>query len=1508
MRRHALSMSVALAVAAPCALAQIRPSEAPAPDELRRLEAPGHSAAAERLNSLDPRSAVRVGPPDLSVAAPRGTPPFDYFDGFETYEIDPDPSDQNFVGIRNQTAPSGEPVNASSFLIAVDAAHPSLPASLSPPPDPFMGGPPQSGDRDPNVDQVLMNAQGILGERFVGSLLGVHWEHARFGMSADEPLISTMDFFFEDHATASSFNWHSNSLGVVISIVLFGGKGSSHDFADPATGEVRRPVVLGRTNNGQSGVSSFVAPPIDPAVGLPTFEKKLGEWFTVAFVSDIDLGMRIFIRDSETDGSGAILIDDPLDVPGFEIGWTQIYPGAETVNIGAAGGAQVWTGYGIAVDRNGQEATATPPIGNFLDSMFTVIGFDPDENEAPDFTPANSFLDNYTVIGAPLDGGLQPKRRLPFIDDLERAVPGPISAHGWRESLVNVALVVDDPVFNTTPPPGSDGGAPSNSALIITFNDNSNPRWEVGISDPTGEATRLWADGGEPGVVSATLRTDKTAARAVRVHDGDLDQTSEWLWMGVTDPADDSLDDRFHIRLPNPLFDRALLTLPGLNVDEAPDLGVNAETLNWPTTTVVPPETDPAFLAELILFGDGTAEWRIDGAPLVFDPAFYSLDPALEAHLQGADPDGAPPFSRFPTDLRTITDFELWTGANTGAAQARLRVDDVLIDGTERRRAPGPAFDLPYADDFSNYALDEPLANQGETPFRSIGNLGFSVAQTPIDGLEIESQLPVDPETLWCRYEIAEVVQRFEFDGTPLPNEWPVTTGDVLHVRRPLLREEAPPCPADLFGDDGMVGSADLALLLGSWGDPGATDLDDSGATGSTDLALLLGSWGPCPLGAVKPFSCPEPETAPNVGNLILRDGSGSLAEQPVKVALLDPAEVESDGVGDGADLHLTLGRYEPGRLFCRYELTQLPEPQIDPDTGELFDCPWQIGDVVAVDPPFGENIFGQINCPGFVNGAMPSPSRFNVESVDGCLTCDDGRWVNVDTASDPACDASQNDITLVAGLLDACDIVGYADAGETSARWGLPLGFFSDARASAVVDASSETDGATAQPIDPSGLFDEVAGFTNPETVETNGAITLVNSALPEAFAENGGVVRLCWDLYLQDVNTQHDFEIVGREKTDLRLIAPIARLVFGGPDIKPVYSSDGATIPVPQENIGIEIANPNTGGLFHQPEFIFVDTGVAAPLNQWFRVCLELNENGEYWVGMNLSGIPGGPGGPIATGGDGLGDRPELYDQNLPGAHPDAVLIARDSVEIPTTGVVVDLISLGRPSEGPCTGEIPVINSVTGFSVESPLDPEGDGFGAQPPVQIRALAPDAPAPNGASATTDDQYCFYDLRNITPGDAPPPVIDVDHLTGEPFDFSPADGVADTRPARPNDTLAIRWGSPAGSPVTSFEGCPDVAPFEFVDAAGTTIASGEWRLLGDAFDEPQRTPIIGGVSNPAGPGETPIENARSYDFFGEGPKAPMLMAEFVTIPAGPAPELRSRWWLDNLTLEEVPAP
>lgn len=81
------------------------------------------------------------------------------------------------------------------------------------------------------------------------------------------------------------------------------------------------------------------------------------------------------------------------------------------------------------------------------------------------------------------------------------------------------------------------------------------------------------------------------------------------------------------------------------------------------------------------------------------------------------------------------------------------------------------------------------------------------------------------------------------------PIRWAYETTPNTPVVIPALFEFPPPpspCP-DLNGD-GFIGSADLGILLGSWGpQQGPADLNGDGIVNSADLAFILGSWGPCP-------------------------------------------------------------------------------------------------------------------------------------------------------------------------------------------------------------------------------------------------------------------------------------------------------------------------------------------------------------------------------------------------------------------------------------------------------------------------------------------------------------------------------------------------------------------------------------------------------------------------------------------------------------------------------------
>ena len=73
-------------------------------------------------------------------------------------------------------------------------------------------------------------------------------------------------------------------------------------------------------------------------------------------------------------------------------------------------------------------------------------------------------------------------------------------------------------------------------------------------------------------------------------------------------------------------------------------------------------------------------------------------------------------------------------------------------------------------------------------------------------------------------------------------------TGDLLAIRwssQPLrYSPPANPCPAD-FNGDGIVGGADLGLLLAAWGSSRG-DLNGDGTTSGADIGLLLAAWGDC--------------------------------------------------------------------------------------------------------------------------------------------------------------------------------------------------------------------------------------------------------------------------------------------------------------------------------------------------------------------------------------------------------------------------------------------------------------------------------------------------------------------------------------------------------------------------------------------------------------------------------------------------------------------------------------
>lgn len=141
------------------------------------------------------------------------------------------------------------------------------------------------------------------------------------------------------------------------------------------------------------------------------------------------------------------------------------------------------------------------------------------------------------------------------------------------------------------------------------------------------------------------------------------------------------------------------------------------------------------------------------------------------------------------------------------------------------------------------------------SPFRGNSVTGGVMQSHPAWPAEWRGIFIADFLHQWLR------VLKFDSDGVPTSIEifdqtaGPVValtvdpvTGDLLAIRwssQPIrYSPPANPCPAD-FNGDGIVGGADLGLLLAAW-DSSRGDLDGDGTTSGADIGLLLAAWGDC--------------------------------------------------------------------------------------------------------------------------------------------------------------------------------------------------------------------------------------------------------------------------------------------------------------------------------------------------------------------------------------------------------------------------------------------------------------------------------------------------------------------------------------------------------------------------------------------------------------------------------------------------------------------------------------
>ena len=238
------------------------------------------------------------------------------------------------------------------------------------------------------------------------------------------------------------------------------------------------------------------------------------------------------------------------------------------------------------------------------------------------------------------------------------------------------------------------------------------------------------------------------------------------------------------------------------------------------------------------LFSGNTAD-SFGGAIVLDDnPLAQIINSTLVNNSSGAGGGGVSSFANFLDIDNTI----LWSndvlGQQNEAAQVQIlqggfNVDHTIVQGLtgafggEGNSGDDPLFVSALGEDGMAGTEDDNARLQDGSPARDAGD-EFAL---PNDELDVDDDGDVDE------------VLPIDLDGNDRIADPNVDMGAYEVIAGGAL--------GDIDGD-GVVGTSDLLLLLGAWGDcppkgDCPADLDDDGAVGTTDLLILLGNWGPCP-------------------------------------------------------------------------------------------------------------------------------------------------------------------------------------------------------------------------------------------------------------------------------------------------------------------------------------------------------------------------------------------------------------------------------------------------------------------------------------------------------------------------------------------------------------------------------------------------------------------------------------------------------------------------------------
>ena len=230
------------------------------------------------------------------------------------------------------------------------------------------------------------------------------------------------------------------------------------------------------------------------------------------------------------------------------------------------------------------------------------------------------------------------------------------------------------------------------------------------------------------------------------------------------------------------------------------------------------------------------------------------------------DGDAAEGFEPFDSTIERVLGCDSGSGFGAASQQSQIDPNSMTASGTGASEALGPVQNIIQAFGHSDFSVTFELESQSEFTMEGLLSAESSEDPSPI-GVGATLSLRDAKNRV-----IFEFMVQPEPDGAPnslVIEELGLLDPGVYTLRAhagSFIDNDVPPslsgetsfdfvfevlttCDADLDGD-GSVGSADLAILLGTWGPiptPDPPDFDGDGDVDASDLAILLGTWGPCP-------------------------------------------------------------------------------------------------------------------------------------------------------------------------------------------------------------------------------------------------------------------------------------------------------------------------------------------------------------------------------------------------------------------------------------------------------------------------------------------------------------------------------------------------------------------------------------------------------------------------------------------------------------------------------------